>query len=238
MALNSVYNKILITDGLPKGESGLTLIYQTIENYIYFYHTDTLILLPNAPESISDQQGANWSSTSILGRSAPIQAYSYSNARSVTINLNFHREMLKQSNSANLYNNPKNLAGWGNDYIDYMTNMMYGSVIPNYATSAKMVDPPLVAIRFGKQIYCKGTISNVQVTYDGAILRDNNYSHITIGFTVTEVNPYDAITAMGVGGVRSDGAILMNTDLGRNYNIGKNNSNNGGPKNKTKYSGG
>ena len=85
-----------VYDGLyEKGQTGLSLIFPQIENYIYFYHTDTLILIPVWPESIQDQQGAQFSPTSILGRSAPIQSYSSSGARSVTINFGVHREMLK-----------------------------------------------------------------------------------------------------------------------------------------------
>ena len=83
-----------------------------------------------------------------------------------------------------MYNVPKNLKGFGEDYTDYLINMMYGAVIPNYATSSKMVDPPLVAVRFGNQIYCKGVVSNVSVTYSGPILRDDKYAVATINFSV------------------------------------------------------
>jgi len=128
--------------------------------------------------------------------------------------------MLKQTNSANVFFNAPQ--GFEDDYVDYMVNMLYGSVIPNYSSSAKLVDPPLVALRFENQTYIKGIVTNFSANYNGAILRDGKFSMITIDITVTEINPYDAITAMGVGSFRSDGEILMSTELNKStYNIGK-----------------
>ena len=203
-----------------KDGTAMSKPFPLIENYIYFYHTDTLILLPNWPEQIQDGQTANFSGQSILGRSAPIQAYGGGGARTITTTLHFHREMLKQTNLKNPMVNTR-VSDFNNDYVEYLTNEMYGAVIPNYSSSAKLVDPPVVAMRFGNQIYIKGVCTNVSVSYGGAILRDNKYSMIDINMSVTEIAPYDAITAMGVGGFRSDGEVFMNTGMDKTtYSVG------------------
>ena len=201
----------------------ISKVFPLEENYLYFYHTDTLVLLPYWPLNIQDNQGANWNSTSILGRSAPIQSYSSGQARTVSVQLKFHREMLKQTNMRQPHNRVID-ASFEEDYVDYVINMLYGCVIPNYSSSAKLVDPPLVAARFGNQTYIKGIVTNFSVGYSGAILRDRKYSEIEITLSMTEINPYDAVTAMGVGSFRSDGEILMSTELNKStYNIGQGN---------------
>ena len=178
-----------------------------------------MILLPNWPDNIQDGQNANWSATQILGRSAPIQSYGYTQARSISIQMQLHREMLKQTNVRAKY--PIKDKQIEEDYVEYVVNMLYGSVIPNYSSSAKLVDPPMVAIRIGNQMYIKGVCTRFTVGYKGAILRDNKYSEMEITIDVTEINPYDAITAMGVGAFRSDGDILMSTELGKTtYSVG------------------
>jgi len=83
-------NKVLLRR--PKGfgtksDIGVSRIYPLAENYIYFYHTDSLILLPNWPEQIRDGQNANFSPTTILGRSAPIQAYGSGGPRTMSFAL-------------------------------------------------------------------------------------------------------------------------------------------------------
>ena len=204
-------------------EAPLSKVFPLEENYLYFYHTDTLVLIPYWPLNIQDSQGASWSPTSILGRSAPIQSYSTGQARSVGVQLKFHREMLKQTNMRHLKTDRIDNF-YGEDYVDYVINMLYGCVLPNYSSSAKLVDPPIVAARFGNQTYIKGIISSVRVGYSGSILRDKKYSEVEISLDITEINPYDAVTAMGVGSFRSNGEILMSTELNKStYNIGQSN---------------
>ena len=66
-----------------------------------------------------------------------------------------------------------------------------------------MVDPPMVAIRFGNEIFIKGIIQGgVTVTYKLPILDNNKYSQVEIGFTITEIDPYDAETVAKTGSFR------------------------------------
>lgn len=78
-----------------------------------------------------------------------------------------------------------------------------------------MVDPPLIAVRFGNDIYCKGVVTNnVGVTYSGPILADNRYALVDLQFSISEVDPYDAETVMQIGSYR-----ISNT-LDRGYSYG------------------
>ena len=90
--------------------------------------------------------------------------------------------------------------------------------MPNYAASQKMVDPPLVACRIGNEVFIKGIINGpVSIGYSGPILSgkyDDKYAVCNVGFTITEVDPYDAQTVMGIGSFRASGDIPMNLGLG------------------------
>ena len=66
-----------------------------------------------------------------------------------------------------------------------------------------MVDPPLIAIRFGNEIFCKGVVNGtVDVTYDLPVLQNGKYAQVSLNFTVTEIEPYDAETVLKVGSWR------------------------------------
>ena len=63
-----------------------------------------------------------------------------------------------------------------------------------------MIDPPMVALRFGNEIYIKGIVNGgIGITYSGPIGYDNKYKLVQIQFTITEVDPYDAETVQ-IGG--------------------------------------
>lgn len=77
-----------------------------------------------------------------------------------------------------------------------------------------MVDPPLVACRVGNDIFIKGIINGpVSIAYSGPILYNDKYALVNIGFTITEVDPYDAETVMNIGSYRFSNDIPLNTDL-------------------------
>lgn len=170
-----------------------------IENYLYMYHTDTFIVLPTCPEQIQDSMSATFSSTDILSRSAPIYAYSYSGPRTININLSLHREMMSQINYA--VSNVK--VEIGDDYVDTMIKQLQAVVVPKYQASQKMVNPPMVAVRFGNDIFIKGVVSgSISVTYKLPVLSNKKYALVDIGFSVHEVDPYDASTVMEQGSFR------------------------------------
>ena len=64
---------------------GTPSVIRPIENYIYFYHTGELIILPIYPDNVSDTSTAQFSPTSPLSRSAPIYSYSSSGPRTVSM---------------------------------------------------------------------------------------------------------------------------------------------------------
>ncbi len=172
-----------------------------IENYIYLYHTDKFVLLPTYPEQIQDSLSANFQSSNPLSRSAPIYSYSYSGPRSMQITLNLHRDMMSQLNY-NLSN--YDLKDYeGKDYVDVMIAELQTIALPKYDSSIKMVNPPMVALRFGNEIYIKGVvIGGISVTYSGPILPNNKYSVVQVSFNVNEVDPYDADTVAVTGSFR------------------------------------
>ena len=144
-----------------------------------------MIVLPNYPDNMSDSTPASFASNQPLGRSAPIYSYSYSGPRSISFQFELHREMLDQVNGF--------LPGSSVDTVDTMIKEVQAAVLPNYAASKKMVDPPLVAVRVGVDVYIKGVINgSVTVAYGGPILYNDKYATCNISFAVTEVDPYDA----------------------------------------------
>lgn len=177
--------------------------YVMIDNYIYLYHTKTFIILPVYPESVQDSMGASFASTTILSRSAPIFSYQNSGPRVVQFNLRLHREMMSQINWGRSNADIK----LGDDYVDLMIREIQSAVVPRYTNTSKMVDPPMVAVRFGSDIFCKGIVTgNIGITYDLPIITDANgndkYSLVMISFSVTETDPYDAQSVALAGSYR------------------------------------
>ncbi len=184
-------------------------VFSMIDNYIYLYHTDTLIAIPTYPETIDDSMTITYNQASPLSSSAPIYSYSNSGPRTFQVSLNLHRDLMNDINvnSSNL--NIDNLED--DDYIDLMIKQLQASVLPKYAAAEKMVNPPIIAVRFGNDIFCKGVITGGLVTrYSGPILRTDKYALVSIDFTLNEIDPYDAESVMRVGGFRG-----LNTDLER-----------------------
>lgn len=177
----------------------LSKIFNMIDNYIYLYHTDTFIVIPAYPESFSDSMGVQFSPETPLMRSAPIFSYSSSGPRQIRVELKMHREMMYQINYG-VSNANVNL---NDDYVDTLIKEIQAAVLPTYSTANKMVDPPLVAIRFGNDIFCKGVITgDVSTTYDLPVLQNGKYAQVGFSFTMLEVDPYDANLVSKVGSFR------------------------------------
>lgn len=167
-----------------------------IENYLYMYHTNQFIVLPTYPESIQDSLSANFNATDLLARSAPIFSYSHSGPRTMQISLSLHRDMMWDLN----YNISNFQLEIGDDYIDTLIKQIQSIALPRYSSSIKMVDPPIIALRFGNEIYIKGVVNGgVSITYSGPIGEDNKYKKVDISFSVSEIDPYDA-ESVQVGG--------------------------------------
>lgn len=175
--------------------------FSMIDNYVYLYHTDTLIALPLYPESIQDSMETSFSSYTPLSSSAPIYSYSSSGPRVLQFNLPLHRDMMQQINTTTSLLKIPDLSS--EDYVDIMVKQLQSAAVPNYAASEKMVNPPMVAVRFGTDIFCKGVVQGgVSVTHSGPILTTDKYALVTVNFAVHEVDPFDAHTVALQGGYR------------------------------------
>lgn len=170
-----------------------------IENYIYLYHTQTFLLIPVFNDTVNDTMSVNFQKTTPMSRSAPIYSYSDSGPRSLQVNLHLHRDMFTQMNQ----NVSNALIVPGDDYVDTLIKQIQAAALPVYGASQKLVDPPMVAVRFGEDIFIKGVVMGaVGVTYGLPILEDNKYADISISFTVEEVDPYDAQQVLLEGSFR------------------------------------
>ena len=182
--------------------------FNMIDNYIYLYHVDQFIVLPTFPDSIQDRTSISFNKATPMARSAPIYSYSDSGPRSIQVQLDLHRDMMTQIN----YGISNAKVAVGDDYVDTLIKQIQAAALPSYATSAKMVDPPIVAVRFGNDIFIKGVVvDGVSVTYALPIITGNKYAHVSVSFTVEEIDPYDAKTAMVAGSFRG-----LDTTLERN----------------------
>lgn len=182
---------------------GKQKIFSMIDNYVYLYHTKTLIVIPTFPDSINDNLQTTFASDTPLARSAPIYAFSNAGPREFQVTLSLHRDMMDEINtSASRFIDAKPEMS-NEDYTDQLIKELHGAALPRYATAEKMVDPPLVAVRFGNEIFCKGVVNGgISVTYSGPILETDKYAQVEISFTISEVDPYDADAVMLQGGFR------------------------------------
>ena len=192
------------TSTLPKVTYSLD---NFIDNYIYFYHlgeAGEYMIIPTYPETISDSMGSNFSSQNALSRSAPIFSYTNSGPRSVQIDLKLHRDMLDNANIINssITKSLEDLIK-GNDYIDILIKKLQAIALPKYSAASKAVEPPMIAIRFGNELFIKGVVTSaIGVTYNKPILSNNKYALVDISFNVSEVDPYDADTVAAEGSFR------------------------------------
>ena len=179
--------------------------YDMIENYIYMYHVQQFIVIPTYPESLTDTLSVEFASSTPMSRSAPIYSYSKSGPRQITIKLDLHRDLMTQVNKdvSNIPVSP------GDDYVDTLIKQIQAIALPVYGATEKMVDPPIIACRFGNDIFIRGVVEgNVGVDYDLPIISGNKYAHVGVSFTIVEVDPYSAPQVMTSGSFRGFDASL------------------------------
>ena len=172
---------------------------QLINNYIYLYHTDTWLVLPEYPDSVSDKMQSTFSQQNALSRTAPVFTYSNSGPRSVQINLHIHRDLLDDVNidTSNLR------LEIDEDYVDALIRNLQSIALPSYRTAEKMVNPPMVAVKLGEEIFVKGVvIGGVSIEWQKPIMVGNRYAQCTLNFEVFEVDPYDAESVGQLGSFR------------------------------------
>lgn len=184
--------------------------FQMINNYLYFYHLNKFIVIPEYAESISDTSQANYASTTPLSRSAPIYSYQSSGPRTVSVSFTLHREMMKQINYEN-----GSLPG-KDDYVDVLIKQVQAATLPSYSVALKMVNPPIVALRMGTDIFIKWVITgSVGLTYKTPILEDGKYALVDLSLSIQEIDPYDTKDVMKLGSYRSTSTTNLNTTLAR-----------------------
>jgi hypothetical protein len=172
------------------------------ENYLYISHLDEdfqFWQLPCTPETISDSMTSTFNETSALGRSAPVFTYSKSGPRTVQVSLKFHRDMMDALNvgTSNV------VLKLGEDYVDNLIKALQAIAVPRYNLSNKAVEPPLVAMRLSQEVFVKGVVTSaIGLEYSLPILSNGKYAQVSVSFTVSEVDPYDATTVFQNGSFR------------------------------------
>lgn len=172
------------------------------DNYLYISHLDEEFKfwqLPCTPETISDSMASTFNETSALGRSAPVFTYSKSGPRTVQISLKFHRDMMDALN-VGVSNSDLKL---GEDYVDNLIKALQAIAVPKYNLSNKAVEPPLVALRLSQEVFIKGVVTSaIGLEYALPILSNGKYAQVSLSFTISEVDPYDATTVFQNGSFR------------------------------------
>ena len=173
--------------------------------YLYISHLDDGFKywqLPGYPDEVTDQMASTFETSTSLGRSAPIYTFSSSGPRTVTISLAFHRDMFEEM-SSNV------VLAEGEDKADGFIHALQAIAVPKYNLSNKAIEPPLVAVRLGREVFIKGVVtSSISVTYEKPILVNEKYAGMKISFTVSEVDPYDSTTVFKNGSFRGLTATL------------------------------
>lgn len=173
--------------------------------YLYISHLDEEFKywqLPGYPDEVTDQMNSSFQENTALGRSAPVYTFSNSGPRTITINLNFHRDMFEEM--------PSNVTpNEGEDKAESFIHALQAIAVPKYNLSNKAIEPPLVAIRLGREVFIKGVVtSGISVTYGKPILVNEKYATVRVSFTVSEVDPYDSTTVFQNGSFRGLTATL------------------------------
>ena len=120
-----------------------------------------------------------------------------------------------------------------NDYVDILIKYLMAASVPRYqiySSGAKGVIPPMVAVRFGHDIFIKGVInSDIQVTYKKPIMvtstGQSKYANISVTFTIYETEPYDADSIKelgsfrGICGTNNIYSSSVERDVASTYNV-------------------
>ena len=174
--------------------------------YLYISHLDEDVQywqLPGYPDEVSDQMSSTFAENSALGRSAPVYTFSNAGPRTVQISLNFHRDMFEEINEFHKTEYGGSKFKDGDDMAENFIHALQAIAVPKYNLSNKAIEPPLVGIRLGREVFIKGIVSGgITVTYGKPILVNEKYATIKVSFTVSEVDPYDSTTVFQNGSFR------------------------------------
>jgi hypothetical protein len=102
----------------------------------------------------------------------------------------------------------------GEDYIDTLVRALQSISLPKYTEKNNVVEPPIVAVRFGNEVFIRGIVdSGVNVSYSKPILSNDKFAQVTVSFDVKEIDPYDAPAVFRNGSFRGLVAT-MKTGMG------------------------
>lgn len=121
--------------------------------------------IPCYPDSIQDQQSANWADQTIVGRFAPISSYAGLNYRSVNYSFILHRDMMP-----------------GSTTIEEIIRGIRATQYPIYKGG---VIPPTIFISCG-DFRIRGITRSYNYTWEKPII-NKKYQVCTISLTVDEV---------------------------------------------------
>lgn len=180
--------------------------------YLYISHLDEdyqCWQLPGYPDEVSDQMNSHFQDSSALGRSAPVYTFSSSGPRTVSFNLEFHRDMFEEINEFHKTEFGGSKFATGDDMAEQFIHALQAIAVPKYNLSNKAIEPPLVCIRLGREVFIKGVVtSGITVTYKKPILSNEKYAIVGVSFSVSEVDPYDSTTVFKNGSFRGLTATL------------------------------
>jgi hypothetical protein len=173
--------------------------------YLYISHLDEgyqYWQLPGYPEEVTDDMQSSFQANTALGRSAPVYTFSNAGPRTIQITLNFHRDMFEDM-PTNVV--PKD----GDDKAESFIHALQAIAVPKYNLANKAIEPPLVAVRLGREVFIKGVVtSGISVTFGKPILVNEKYATMKVSFTIAEVDPYDSSTVFKNGSFRGLTATL------------------------------
>lgn len=176
--------------------------------YLYISHLDEghqYWTLPGYPDEVTDSMGSSFTSTTALGRSAPVYTFSSAGPRSINISLHFRRDMFDEE----IYRQTNVIPKDNEDYAESLIHALQAIAVPKYNLSNKAIEPPLVAVRLGREVFIKGIVDGgVRVSYGKPILVDEKYADIKVDFTISEVDPYDSSTVFTNGSFRGMTATM------------------------------
>jgi len=186
---------------------GVIKNFRLPDNYLYISHLDDIgegfqfWILPFSPDTIADTANSSFQETNALGRSAPVYTFSNAGPRTVQIEIRLHRDMMDDANAGISNVRLKD----GEDYIESLIHALQSIAVPKYNLTNKAVEPPLVALRIGKQIFVKGVLtSGIGITYSKPIMHNDKYAQVSLSIVISEVDPYDATTVYKNGSFRGE----------------------------------
>jgi len=163
------------------------------DNFVILHHTGQSYVIPVDPDSIADQMSASFASNFPLSRSAPIYSYQNSGPRSVQVSFTLHRDLCNEFN-------PKS-----KDMVEELINNLEAMVLPEYNSSKKVVNPPIVTLKIRDEITIKGVVTNVGKSFNLPLLNYGGaykYAVVNLNFSVSEVQPQSASILSSIKGGR------------------------------------